>query len=77
MTTEMDLMRMDERQRLAWLRANRLTLFAVGLTWIGMIAAELARGVFPTFLVIMVPVFALIRFLAYRTYQRTPGPSSD
>lgn len=77
MATEMGLMGMDERQRINWLRANRLTLFAVGLTWIGMIAAELARGTFPTFLITMVPVFALIRFLAYRTYQRTSGPSSD
>ena len=72
MTTEMDVMGMDERQRSAWLRANRVTLILVGLTWIGMIAWEFAHARFPTFLIVMVPVFALVRALAYRYYQRAP-----
>jgi len=42
--TEMDAMGMDERQRNAWLQANRLTLMLVGVTWLGMIAWELAAG---------------------------------
>jgi hypothetical protein len=71
MSNEMDMMGMDERQRLAWLRANRVTLMAVGLTWIGMIGWEWARGTFPVFLTVMVPVFALVRFAAYRLFVRT------
>ncbi len=71
MATEMDIMRMDERQRLAWLQANRVTLILVGLTWIAMIVYEIACQRFPTFLITMVPVFALARFLTYRYYQRT------
>ena len=70
MDTEMDITGMDERQRLAWLQANRITLMMVGLTWIGMILYELFNSGFPTFLVVMVPVFAFIRFLTYRFYQR-------
>jgi len=72
MVTEMDITRMDERQRYAWLRANRFTLILVGLVWIGMIAWEITRGRFPVFLILMVPVFALVRFLAFRFYSRTP-----
>ena len=72
MTGEMDILRMDERQRLAWLRANRVTLMLVGLTWIGMIVWEMFHGRFPKFLVTMVPVFALVRFLVFRYNQRTP-----
>jgi hypothetical protein len=71
MSSEMDVMGMDERQRLAWLRANRVTLIVVGITWLGMIAREWARGTFPVFLVVMVPVFALIRFASYRFFVRT------
>ncbi len=71
MTTEMDIMDMDERQRTAWLQANRVTLMLVGLTWIGMIVWELVLETFPTFLIAMVPVFALGRFLIYRYFQRT------
>ncbi len=77
MTTEMDIMKMDERQRSAWLQANRVTLMLVGLTWLGMIVWELALGEFPTFLITMVPVFALGRFLVYRFYQRTPTDSQS
>ena len=72
MTTEMDIMGMDERQKFAWLHANRVTLFVVGLTWIGMIVWEVFHKRFPMFLIAMVPVFAFVRFLTYRYYQRTP-----
>ena len=70
MTTEMDLLHMDERQRTAWLQANRVTLWVVALVWLGMIGWELAEGRAPVFLMAMVPGFALVRFVAYRWYQR-------
>ena len=70
MVTEMDIAKMDERQREAWLGANRITLFVVGLTWLGMIGWELAQDRVPTFLIVMVPVFALIRFASYRHLLR-------
>ena len=70
MKSEMDLMQMDERQKRAWLLANRATLLIVGIVWIGMIAWELAHRRVPYFLVVMVPVFALIRFSFYRRYVR-------
>ena len=69
MKTEMDLMRMDERQRSAWLLANRATLMVVGLTWLGMIAWELAHRRTPLFLLAMVPAFALLRLLLYLLYS--------
>jgi len=69
MKTEMDAMNMDERQKLYWLKANRLTLILVGLVWIGMIVNHfLADEAIPYFLIIMVPVFALVRFAAYKFY---------
>lgn len=68
MTSEMDIMRMDERQRRAWLLANRATLFIVGIVWIGMIVWELAHRRMPYFMVAMVPVFALVRFTFFRRY---------
>ena len=71
MTTEMDLLRMDERQRLAWLMANRGTVVAVGAIWTGMIVWELAHGRTPLFLIAMVPVFALLRVGLYFFYSRT------
>ncbi len=70
MTTEMDVMRMDERQRRAWLLANRATLLIVGIVWIGMIVWEMAHLRVPYFLVAMVPTFALVRFAFYRRYVR-------
>ncbi|MGD8440242.1 MAG: hypothetical protein PVG53_06885 [Holophagae bacterium] len=70
MTDEMDVMRMDERQRESWLRANRLTLMLVGLVWLGMIGWHLARGTTPWFLILMVPVFGIFRFASYRYFQR-------
>jgi len=77
MATEMDVVRMDERQRLSWLRANRATLMLVGLTWLGIIGYELSRDRIPTFLIAMVPVFALARFLIYRYYQSTGMRSAN
>jgi predicted anti-sigma-YlaC factor YlaD len=68
MKNEMDIVDMDERQRLAWLRANRLTLICVGIVWIGMIVRELLSGGAPYFMIVMVPVFALLRFLLYRRF---------
>ena len=72
MTTEMDLLRMDERQRLAWLMANRGTLMAVGTVWIGLIAWELFHGRSPLFLIVMVPLFALLRAGLYLYYRSAP-----
>ena len=71
MKTEMDVMNMDERQRLAWLLANRATLVLVGITWIGMIAWELLQVNTPWFLIVMVPAFALARFVCYKLYAWT------
>ena len=74
MINEMDLLRMDERQRSAWLLANRATVMAAGLTWIGMIVWELAHDRAPVFLIAMVPVFALFRLGLYVYYLRlTPA----
>lgn len=69
MRDEMDLLGMDPRRRLAWLRANRATLRIVGLTWLAMIAWELANGRTPWFLIVMVPVFAGLRALLYLLYR--------
>ena len=70
MKNEMDLTRMDERQRLGWLLANRATLFIVGLCWLAMIAWELIHQRLPLFLVVMVPVFAAVRFVVFMLYTR-------
>ena len=70
MKNEMDAMHLDERQRLAWLMANRGTLFAVGATWIGLIIRELTEGRMPLFLIIMVPVFALLRLALFFRYSK-------
>lgn len=72
MRNEMDLLRMDERQRLAWFMANRGTLMAVGAVWIGMIGWELTHGRVPAFMLIMVPVFALLRAGLYFFYAARP-----
>jgi len=72
MKNEMDLLRMDERQRLAWFMANRGTLIAVGAVWIGMIAWELTHDRLPGFLLIMVPVMALLRAGLYAFYTSRP-----
>jgi hypothetical protein len=68
----MDLLHLDERQRLAWLMANHGTLIAAGAAWIGMIVWELAHGRMPMFLVTMVPAFALLRAGLYAYYCSTP-----
>jgi len=71
MKNEMDAMRMDERQRLYWMMANRLTLIIVGLVWIGMAVYQAVyHHRIPYFLIVMVPVFALIRLIAYKIYAR-------
>ena len=70
MKSEMDLMRMDERQRLSWLKANRATLIVVGIVWLALIAREYAEGRTPAFLVVMVPVFAATRLALYWYYAR-------
>lgn len=69
MKSEMDVLSMDERQRLCWLLANRVTLMIVGLVWLGMIVWQLIDNRIPYFLIIMVPVFALIRFIMYHIYS--------
>jgi hypothetical protein len=70
MKNEMDALSMDERQRQSWLLANRATLMIVGLVWLFMIARALYYEEVPYFLIIMVPVFALVRFVAYIYYNR-------
>ena len=77
MTNEMNLMKMDERQRLIWFMANRGTLITVGAVWIGMIGWELTHGRVPTFLAIMMPVFAIIRAGLYFLYKSQPHAESD
>jgi hypothetical protein len=77
MKNEMELMNMDERQRLAWFMANRGTLIAVGAVWLAMIGWELTHGRAPGFLLIMVPVFALLRAGLYFFYSSRPFVGSD
>ena len=69
----MDLLRMDERQCFAWLRATRATLVVVGVTWVAMIVWELLQHRIPLFLIIMVPLFAALRLAFYLHYARS-GP---
>jgi hypothetical protein len=79
MKSEMVLMNMDERQRLAWFMANRGTLIGVGSVWISMIAWDLTHGRMPTFLMAMVPVFALFRLGLFFFYCSKPfvGATAD
>jgi hypothetical protein len=70
MKNEMDLMRMDERQKLSWLRANRATLMLVGVVWLALIVWEYAQGRTAAFLIVMVPVFASARLAFYWLYAR-------
>lgn len=70
MKSEMTMMRMDERQQLNWLSANRATLMFVGVVWLLMIAFELNEGRTPGFLIVMVPVIAGIRLGCYYYYAR-------
>ena len=66
----MDLLQMDERQRQSWLLANRATLIVVGICWLGMIGWEFIQHHTPYFLILMVPVFAAIRFVLYLYYSK-------
>jgi len=68
--TEMDAMNFDERQRYCWLAANRVTLMIVGLVWIGLIIRDLINQQPPWLMIAFIPVFALVRFIAYRIYLR-------
>ncbi len=77
MKSEMSLMHMDERQRLVWFMANRGTLIAVGAAWIGMIGWELTHERVPTFLLIMVPLFAILRAGLYAFYSTKPLVETD
>jgi hypothetical protein len=70
MKSEMDAMRMDERQRLCWLYANRIMIFIIGAIWLGMIGYELLQHRTPLFLIIMVPVLAMVRLFVYLYYSR-------
>ena len=70
MKSEMDVLNMDERQRLAWLRANRITLICVGIVWIGIITWEFLQQRTPYFMIVMVPVFAIIRYVSYLKFVR-------
>ena len=71
MRSEMDIMKMTTLQKFYWLRASRATLILVGIVWIGMIVQQLSRGQRPWFLIVMVPVFALFRLVAYSYYQKS------
>ncbi len=68
MKSEMDAMRMDERQRVSWLLANRATLMIVGLVWVGMTVYEFVQNRRPYFLLAMIPAFALVRLALYKIY---------
>lgn len=70
MKNEMDLLKLDERQRLSWLLANRATLIIVGLVWIALTFYEAAQGRVHWFLIFCVPIFGLIRFGFYRFHLR-------
>jgi hypothetical protein len=70
MRSEMDVMRMDERQRLYWLLANRATLMLVGVVWLLMILFELLESRSAAFFIVMVPVFAAARFGFYFYFAR-------
>lgn len=70
MKNEMKILRMTDRERICWLRANRVTLLVVGVVWIGMIAHQLSAGKSPWFLITMVPIFAILRLAAYKYYKK-------
>lgn len=70
MKDEMNAMKMDERQRLCWYKANRALIFFIFIIWVFMIASEFNNGRIPYFLLIMIPVFALARFVFYKIYAR-------
>ena len=53
MKSEMDILKMDERQRQCWLLANRALIFIIGTLWLGMIGYELLQQNIPYFLIQM------------------------
>ena len=69
MKSEMDAMGMDERQRLSWYKANRALIFFIFVVWVFMIASEFYNGRIPYFLLVMVPVFAIARFIFYKIFM--------
>ncbi len=75
MKNEMEILKMDERQRLCWLLANRLTLIVVGLCWLGLTLYKLLHGEIPYFLMIMLPIFAIVRASAYFIYKSRSSKS--
>jgi len=70
MKSEMDAMKMDERQRFCWYRANRALIFFIFIVWIFMIVSEFYNGRIPYFLLVMIPVFAAVRFIFYKVFAR-------
>lgn len=74
MKTEMDVLKMDERQRLCWLLANRATLLVVGIMWLALIARDLLNHQTPYDLIFAVPLIGLIRLAFYKYYVRRNAP---
>ena len=70
MRTEMDFMRMDEHQRICWLKANRIMVFVIGAVWLGIIGWELWQNRVPVFMIVMVPALALTRLVVYKFLVR-------
>lgn len=74
MKTEMDALKMDERQRLCWLLANRATLIVVGILWLALIVRDLLNQRTPYELIVAVPLIAAVRFVIYKYYTRREIP---
>ena len=71
MSSEMDVMKMDGRQRASWMQANRITLMIVGLVWIGLIGWDVVVNRHtPWFMIAMVPAFAALRAGLYAFFNR-------
>jgi F0F1-type ATP synthase assembly protein I len=51
-------------------RRNSSDELLVGLVWLGMIGWQLGHGTTPWFLIVMVPVVGVFRYLTYLHYQR-------
>ena len=74
MKNEMDMLKMDERQRLCWLLANRATLIVVGILWLALIIRDLLNHQTPYELILAVPAIALVRLVFYKYYARREMP---
>ena len=74
MKTEMDMLKMDERQRHCWLLANRATLIIVGVIWLALIARDLLSARMPYEMILAVPLIAAVRFVFYKFYSRRNVP---